>query len=844
MSSTGLKDFYANYIDSDIINVNQTLIVDNQDIINLINDISNNVTDLININLNDISGNINDISGNINDISNNVNELWDKVIDLSDNVTQIKISNDLQGSAITELQTLTSGLTAQTEANSGAIIGLTTQTEANTAAIAATITATAVGDIVDGLVDTIDSKVPASYFGSGNVGIYGILNAKFISVVYNEEHFENSTFVFVSNKVLSLKEPYKSLPTSKNNVFTCTLPLIKNDTTNVVSIDLSGYVLKTVFDSSFNTIISSKQNNFTCISPLIKNDISNNISIDLSGYNIGKIKGTNILLNEGNIDSSGNVLTCSYNNPGTYFTDNSFNSFFNFSSILGSQPQQPFLTVYNRMFKNSTNTALKLYSSGNANSNVNSSTFILLDSGSDPTPGANVGIIKFNIATQAQGAVDRFVINPSTSIFYNNLGIGKTPSYNLDISGNTNSNEIFENTVSLKNKYASIFTCVSPLIKNDVSNNISIDLSGYVLKTTFDLSFNDLNNNKQNTLYFSSPLIKDVSNNVSVDLSSYALKNSLNASNITTGTLSVSYGGTGTNNLNSGQILIGSGTNAISQSSNLIFDTSANGLGIGVTQLYSQSTNFQVNNRRLWVYSNPNTSISLLSSDKYGTATTESYVQVMENSGIDFRVKDQGYFAFRCATTQPLTINSSGITANNLDVTSNITNQSLNVDALGVTVNNLNVTSNITNQSLNVDVSGVTVNNLYVTNDIYTSKFFGSNSTSKSLIKFQTKLNNGLYYYNLQIDKYYKTGQNINGNDYKIFNLTSWAEDGFSIINKCTVYISSQGTGIKYIMFYDNWGAYLSNGNQSGWQRDTSIQYMTFITPTQKNIITILENLL
>jgi hypothetical protein len=330
-----------------------------------------------------------------------------------------------------------------------------------------------------------------------------------------------------------------------------------------------------------------------------------------------------------------------------------------------------------------------------------------------------------------------------------------------------------------------------------------------------------LNNNKQNTLYFSSPLIKDVSNNVSVDLSSYALKNSLNASNITTGTLSVSYGGTGTNNLNSGQILIGNGTNAISQSSNLIFDTSANGLGIGVTQLYSQSTNFQVNNRRLWVYSNPNTSISLLSSDKYGTATTESYVQVMENSGIDFRVKDQGYFAFRCATTQPLTINSSGITANNL-----------------------NVTSNITNQSLNVDVSGVTVNNLYVTNDIYTSKFFGSNSTSKSLIKFQTKLNNGLYYYNLQIDKYYKTGQNINGNDYKIFNLTSWAEDGFSIINKCTVYISSQGTGIKYIMFYDNWGAYLSNGNQSGWQRDTSIQYMTFITPTQKNIITILENLL
>ena len=103
---------------------------------------------------------------------------------------------------------------------------------------------------------------------------------------------------------------------------------------------------------------------------------------------------------------------------------------------------------------------------------------------------------------------------------------------------------------------------------------------------------------------------------------------------------------------------------------------------------------------------------------------------------------------------------------------------------------------------------------------------------------------NGIYYYNIDLDKYYKTGQTINGNEYKVFNLTSWAEDGFSIINKCTVYISSQSPGIKYIMFYDNWGSYLSNGNQSGWQRDNSTRYMTFVSATQKNIITILENLL
>ncbi len=42
-------------------------------------------------------------------------------------------------------------------------------------------------------------------------------------------------------------------------------------------------------------------------------------------------------------------------------------------------------------------------------------------------------------------------------------------------------------------------------------------------------------------------------------------------------------------------------------------------------------------------------------------------------------------------------------------------------------------------------------------------------------------------------------------------------------------------------MFYDNWGGYLLNGNQSGWQRDNNVRYMTFRTTTQKNIITILK---
>ena len=83
----------------------------------------------------------------------------------------------------------------------------------------------------------------------------------------------------------------------------------------------------------------------------------------------------------------------------------------------------------------------------------------------------------------------------------------------------------------------------------------------------------------------------------------------------------------------------------------------------------------------------------------------------------------------------------------------------------------------------------------------------------------------------------------ISSNQERLATVAVWKMD-FSITNKCTLYTSSEGSGIKYIMFYDNWGGYLPNGNQSGWQRDNNVRYMTFITTTQKNIITILENLL
>ncbi len=79
-----------------------------------------------------------------------------------------------------------------------------------------------------------------------------------------------------------------------------------------------------------------------------------------------------------------------YNTPGTYFTNNGFNLYFSLNANVIGLNSQPFITVYNRMWKNGANSAMDITTFGNSNNNVNSNVLIKLDSGGDPTPGANV----------------------------------------------------------------------------------------------------------------------------------------------------------------------------------------------------------------------------------------------------------------------------------------------------------------------------------------------------------------------------------------------------------------------------------------------------------------------
>ncbi len=91
---------------------------------------------------------------------------------------------------------------------------------------------------------------------------------------------------------------------------------------------------------------------------------------------------------------------------------------------------------------------------------------------------------------------------------------------------------------------------------------------------------------------------------------------------MTSGALTVLSGGIGLTSLRSNQILIGNGTSPIKQSSNLLFDTSNNRLGICESQpnyTIDVSGNINANNINLQNLSNPNNTTIFINSE------TDSY---------------------------------------------------------------------------------------------------------------------------------------------------------------------------------------------------------------------------
>jgi hypothetical protein len=156
------------------------------------------------------------------------------------------------------------------------------------------------------------------------------------------------------------------------------------------------------------------------------------------------------------------------------------------------------------------------------------------------------------------------------NIYYNNgnIAIGKTnPSEVLDISGNI----LSSGTV----KGSGLITSSNLSFDNVVGAAWQIDISNYIL---------NFKNNNGGTFNNKLTLTNTGDFNVTGTISGNGSGlTSLNASNISSGILSVSKGGTGLSNISTNKLLVGNGTNQIIQPSNLHWDFSNNRLGIGTT---------------------------------------------------------------------------------------------------------------------------------------------------------------------------------------------------------------------------------------------------------------------
>ena len=149
----------------------------------------------------------------------------------------------------------------------------------------------------------------------------------------------------------------------------------------------------------------------------------------------------------------------------------------------------------------------------------------------------------------------------------------------------------------------------------------------------------------------------------------------------------------------------------------------------------------------------------------------------------------------------------------------------------------LNKDSLVVSNKLTLDICS----NLIVKGNIY-----GKNTINKVGFKFTVKslidpiTSNLIYYYNVQLSKYYTTSQTINSNNIQTFRLTTFDLSG-NEIETDFIYISSYTNGIKKIIKNR-----IANGDSQiyGWSsNDTNTSYITYYTDSVKTLYCILENI-
>ena len=173
--------------------------------------------------------------------------------------------------------------------------------------------------------------------------------------------------------------------------------------------------------------------------------------------------------------------------------------------------------------------------------------------------------------------ITRTALNMTGDIYNTgNTGIGVAPSttYKLNVNGSINSTSLYQ-------------------------NGTLIDFNTYALKSNVDSSLNTINNTFSQFLPLSGGTLTGVLSGTTISATymtaslftgSCASLTNLNASSITTGTLSISKGGTGATSFTANQLLIGNATTSILQSANLSWNNTSNTLLVSNLQLAGQIT--------------------------------------------------------------------------------------------------------------------------------------------------------------------------------------------------------------------------------------------------------------
>jgi hypothetical protein len=182
--------------------------------------------------------------------------------------------------------------------------------------------------------------------------------------------------------------------------------------------------------------------------------------------------------------------------------------------------------------------------------------------------GTGVSSFTSNQILIGNGA-NNLIQTPNLTWNNNFLGIGKTiPTEVLDVSGNITSSGIVKATNGLITGKDLLFNNIA----GTIGASWQIDISNYILNFK-----NDNGGVFNNKLSITNTGNLNVIGIISGDGSGLNL---LNATNIKSGTLSVTNGGTGLTTLTNNKLLVGNGTGVITQPSNLHWDINNNRLGI------------------------------------------------------------------------------------------------------------------------------------------------------------------------------------------------------------------------------------------------------------------------